>query len=71
MAKSLIDVDEKALAEASALLSTKTKEDTVNTPLRETALRLRRAHAVAALGVRGKAGEFDQLLDKVNYRPRA
>jgi len=71
MAKSLIDVDEEALAEASALLGTKTKKDTVNTALREAAQRLRRAHALSALAERGEAGDFDQLLDKVNYRPRA
>lgn len=71
MAKSLIDIDEEALAEASALLGTKTKKDTVNTALREAAQRLRRAHALAALAERGEAGEFDLLLDKGNYRPRA
>jgi predicted nucleic acid-binding protein len=37
MTKVLIDVDDDALAEASALLGTKTKKDTVNTALRETA----------------------------------
>lgn len=66
----LIDVDEAALAEASALLGTKTKKDTVNTALRESAQRLRRANALADLAERGAAGEFDQLLDKDNYRPR-
>lgn len=71
MAKVLIDVDEEALAEASSLLGTKTKKDTVNTALREAALRLRRAHALATLAELGEAGEFDQLLDKDRYRPRA
>lgn len=70
MAKVLIDVDEEALAEASSLLGTKTKKDTVNTALRESVQRLRRANALAALAERGEGGEFDQLLDKNHYRPR-
>jgi Arc/MetJ family transcription regulator len=66
--KVLIDVDDDALAEASALLGTKTKRDTINTALRETVQRLRRAHALSALGEMGEAGAFDDLLDKSTYR---
>lgn len=71
MAKVLIDIDDDALSEAKALLGTKTKKDTVNTALRETTRRLRRAQALARLAERGQAGEFDHLLDKDSYRPRA
>ncbi|MEV8517549.1 type II toxin-antitoxin system VapB family antitoxin [Dactylosporangium sp. NPDC051484] len=68
MTKVLIDVDDDALAEASALLGTKTKKDTVNTALRETANQLRRAKALARLAELGESGAFDELLDKGTYR---
>jgi len=68
MAKVLIEIDDEALAEAAALLGTKTKKDTVNVALRETALRLRRAQALARLGELGESGTFDELLDKAAYR---
>ena len=68
MTKVLIDVDDEALAEAAELLGTKTKKDTVNTSLRETAQRLRRAHALARLAELGQSGAFDELLDKSAYR---
>lgn len=55
MTKMLIDVDDEALAEAAALLGTKTKKDTVNTALRETANQLRRADALARLAERGES----------------
>jgi Arc/MetJ family transcription regulator len=67
--KMLIDIDEGALADAADLLGTKTKKDTVNTSLRETARRLRRARALAQLAERAEAGDFDVLLDKSTYRP--
>jgi Arc/MetJ family transcription regulator len=67
--KVLIDIDEDALAEASALLGTTTKKDTVNQALRETARRLRRAHALARLAELGEAGAFDELLDPTARRP--
>jgi Arc/MetJ family transcription regulator len=66
--KVLIDVDDEALAEASALLGTKTKKDTVNTALRQTANQLRRAKALARLAELGATGAFDDLLDKSAYR---
>jgi Arc/MetJ family transcription regulator len=65
----LIDVDDDALTEASALLGTKTKKDTVNTALRETASQLRRAKALARLAELGETGAFNELLDKTTYRP--
>jgi Arc/MetJ family transcription regulator len=69
MTKVLIDIDDEALAAAAELLGTTTKKDTVNTSLRETAQRLRRAQALARLGELGQAGAFDELLDKAAYRP--
>ena len=68
MAKVLIDIDDEALAEASRLLGTKTKKDTVNTALRETTQRIRRAKALARLTELGESGAFDELLDKESYR---
>ncbi|MDR7278022.1 type II toxin-antitoxin system VapB family antitoxin [Catenuloplanes atrovinosus] len=68
MAKVLIDVDDDALAEASRLLGTKTKKDTVNAALRTTAEQLRRAQALSRLAELGEAGAFDELLDKSTYR---
>jgi Arc/MetJ family transcription regulator len=66
--KSLIDLDDGALAEAAVLFGTTTKKDTVNTALREAALRLRRLKALEELGEMGAAGDFDELLDKRTYR---
>ena len=63
MTKILVDVDDAALAEAAGLLGTRTKKDTVNTALRETAERLRRAQALARLAELGRAGAFDELAD--------
>lgn len=68
MTKMLIDIDDDALAEASTLLGTTTKKDTVNHALRETAQRLRRANALARLAELGEAGTFDELLDKTARR---
>ncbi len=70
MTKMLIDIDEEALAEAAAILGTTTKKDTVNTALRETAARIRRARAQAKLRELAAEGYFDELLDKENYRPK-
>jgi Arc/MetJ family transcription regulator len=66
--KILIDIDDDALAEAAELLGTKTKKDTVNMSLRETAARLKRAQALARLAELGRSGAFDELLDKDTYR---
>jgi Arc/MetJ family transcription regulator len=68
--KVLIDIDDDALAEASELLGTKTTSDTVNTALRETVRRLRRAKALARLAEIGASGAFDDLLTKGAYRGR-
>jgi Arc/MetJ family transcription regulator len=66
MTKSLIDLDEEALAAAAELFGTTTKKDTVNTALREAALRLKRARALARLAEIAATGQFDELLDKKN-----
>lgn len=68
MTKSLIDLDDEALSEAAALFGTRTKKDTVNTALREAAQRLRRLRALEDLAEMGRAGDFDELLDKRTYR---
>ncbi|GAB3963659.1 hypothetical protein GCM10029978_022260 [Actinoallomurus acanthiterrae] len=68
MTKILVDVDDDALSEAAELLGTTTKKDTVNTALRETVERLRRARAYAEFVELGKSGMFDVLHDKRNYR---
>ena len=66
--KILVDVDDLALAEAADLLGTHTKKDTVNTALRETVERLRRAGALSRLGELGRAGTFDDLGDNTRHR---
>lgn len=64
MTKILVDVDDDALAAAAELLGTKTKKDTVNTALRETVERLRRARAFDQLADMGRDGVFDELMRK-------
>jgi Arc/MetJ family transcription regulator len=47
MAKTLVDVDEEALAAAARVLATTTKKDTINGALREVGLREVRANMLA------------------------
>ena len=68
MAKMLIDIDEEALARASEVFGTKTKKDTVNTALRESAIQRARAEAFDELSALAETGYFDELLDKSTYR---
>ena len=69
MTKILIDVDDDALAEASELLGTRTKKDTVNAALREVGQRLNRLRALAKLGEMADRGDFDEFLgNKAAYR---
>jgi Arc/MetJ family transcription regulator len=68
MTKILVDVDDDALAAAAELLGTRTKKDTVNTALRETVSRLKRARGLIGLAELGAEGTFDELLDKAAYR---
>lgn len=69
MSKILVDVDDEALKEAAEVFGTKTKKDTINTALRESAAVRRRAEAFDELSKLGEAGYFDDLLDKESYRP--
>ncbi|MEV5499784.1 type II toxin-antitoxin system VapB family antitoxin [Nonomuraea fuscirosea] len=58
MAKTVIDLDDEALAEAARLLGTATKKDTVNTALREVVERRGRAEAVARMRAMVAEGEI-------------
>ncbi|ASU83124.1 DUF2191 domain-containing protein [Nocardiopsis gilva YIM 90087] len=70
MTKVLIDIDDDALTEATELLGTKTKKDTVNTALREVVQQMRRARALADMRELAAEGGFDLdlLMEKRNYR---
>ncbi|AGL15109.1 type II toxin-antitoxin system VapB family antitoxin [Actinoplanes sp. N902-109] len=69
MTKTLIDLDDDALAAAAAFFGTKSKKDTVNAALREVALRDRRGRGFDRLAERGAAGQFDTLLGKPGGLP--
>lgn len=60
MARTVIDIDDEALAAAAAELGTKTKVDTVNAALREIASRRLR---IAFLD-QAAAGAFSHLSDR-------
>ncbi len=64
MSEALVDLDDEALAAAARLFHTTTKNDTVNTALRDAAARQRRAEALAELVEIAQSGQFDELLDK-------
>ncbi|WP_329384190.1 type II toxin-antitoxin system VapB family antitoxin [Streptomyces sp. NBC_01351] len=59
MSRTVIDLDDEALAEAARHLGTTTKRDTVNAALREIADRRRRAAAVARMRQMVSDGEID------------
>lgn len=59
MSRTVIDLDDEALAEAARHLGTTTKRDTVNAALREIADRRRRAAAVARMREMVADGEID------------
>jgi Arc/MetJ family transcription regulator len=61
MAKTLLDVDEDLLAEASTALGTSTKKDTVNEALRQAVAvsRERRRQALESLRSIADEGGFD------------
>jgi len=59
MTKTLIDLDDEALAEAARLLGTSSKKDTVNAALREIIDRRRRAAAIARMREMVAEGEID------------
>lgn len=60
MAKTVIDINEEALALAAEVLGTKTKKDTVNAALEEIGARLRRRRALEALIALDEDGAFDK-----------
>jgi Arc/MetJ family transcription regulator len=69
MAKTLIDVDEELLAEATTALGTATKKDTVNEALRKVVgeSRARRAKALQNLQQIADEGGFNfELLDELD-----
>lgn len=59
MARTMIEIDDEALAEAAAVLGTKTKKDTVNTALREVVARMRRIEAMTEMQEMAARGEVD------------
>ncbi|MER6296280.1 MULTISPECIES: type II toxin-antitoxin system VapB family antitoxin [Streptomyces] len=70
MSRTVIDLDDEALAAAAKELGTTTKRDTINTALREVVARNRRLRALGELQDLEDEGAFDAefLLDKRNYR---
>ena len=67
MARTVIDIDDEALAVAAKVLGTKTKVDTVNTALRDIAARQARIDAtrrlIKAADVFGAPGEGKATFD--------
>ncbi|MFE1593252.1 type II toxin-antitoxin system VapB family antitoxin [Nocardia sp. NPDC058705] len=59
MARTVVDLDDAALAEAARYLGTTTKKDTVNAALREIIDRRRRAEAIARMRAMVASGEID------------
>jgi Arc/MetJ family transcription regulator len=59
VAKTLLDVDEDLLAEASTALGTSTKKDTVNEALRQAVEVRRRRRAIEDLQLLADEGAFD------------
>ncbi|MFD7451457.1 type II toxin-antitoxin system VapB family antitoxin [Kitasatospora sp. NPDC059827] len=59
MSRTVIDLDDEALADAARYLGTSTKKDTVNAALREIADRRRRAAALARMREMVATGEID------------
>jgi Arc/MetJ family transcription regulator len=65
MARTVIDVDDDALAEAARYLGTTTKKDTVNAALREISDRRRRAAAIERMRQMVAEGKVD--LDLIDH----
>ncbi|SPF06221.1 type II toxin-antitoxin system VapB family antitoxin [Streptomyces sp. MA5143a] len=70
MSRTVIDLDDEALAEAAKQLGTTTKRDTINTALREVTARYRRLRALDEARTLAADGalDMDLLLDKTKYR---
>ncbi|MFJ9175320.1 type II toxin-antitoxin system VapB family antitoxin [Streptomyces sp. NPDC102360] len=70
MGKTLIEIDDEALAVAQDAFGTTTKKDTVNRALREVSDRVKRHEArMAAERLAVEALDLDALTDKATYRP--
>lgn len=70
MSKTLIEIDEDALAIAQGAFGTTTKKDTVNRALREVSERVKRHEArMAAERLAAEALDLDTLTNKATYRP--
>lgn len=70
MSRTVIDLDDDALAAAASELGTTTKRDTINTALREVTARYRRLRSLEEsrrLAAEGGV-DVDVLLDKRMYR---
>jgi Arc/MetJ family transcription regulator len=68
MSEIQIEIDDAVLADAARMFGTKTNEETVSSAVQDAAQRVRRRQAFERLGKMGRAGDFDLLLDKRNYR---
>lgn len=70
MSRTVIDLDDEALAAAAKELGTTTKRDTINTALREVTARYRRLRALGESRelVAEGALDVDVLLNKSKYR---
>jgi len=70
MARTVIDVDDELVAEVARALGTRTKEETVNTALREVLENQCQAMPLTRLREAAADGAFDLTLlaDKQNYR---
>ncbi|SDT67470.1 type II toxin-antitoxin system VapB family antitoxin [Actinoplanes derwentensis] len=68
MANESLNIDGQALMKAAEILGTTAVEETVNAALREVVAKRWRLEALERLGEMGAAGDFDDFLDKRNYR---
>jgi Arc/MetJ family transcription regulator len=62
VAKTLVDIDDEALALAAEALGTRTKKDTVNAALAEVVARVRREQALDDLVAMAEDGVFDRAV---------
>ena len=69
VSKGPFKIDKEALAAVAKIYDTDNDEDTINSALRDLVVRERRLAAFDQLGEMARAGDFDHLLDKRNYRP--
>ncbi|MGW4535636.1 type II toxin-antitoxin system VapB family antitoxin [Nocardia sp. NPDC004340] len=63
MSRTMIDIDDEALAEVSGLLGTTTKKDTVNAALRQVIACHRRSAALERMQARSRSGAYDDVID--------